>query len=148
MGTGTAKGSSPAPGKHFNAVIPSDFAVSRTLQDDILSEVGRRGYDEKCVFAVKLALEEAMVNAIRHGNKQDPAKEVRIDAMVSDEKIEIIVHDQGPGFTRDAVPDPTADENLEKCSGRGILLIEAYMDEAEWTDRGRCLRMVKKKSSC
>lgn len=148
MATGAANGPSPTTdGRRFDAVIPSDFVQGRQLQNQILAEVERRGYNESCLFAVKLALEEALVNAIRHGNKQDPSKEVRIEATVSDESVVIVIRDQGPGFDRAAVPDPTAEENLEKCSGRGILLIEAYMDEAEWTDRGRCLRMVKKRSA-
>jgi serine/threonine-protein kinase RsbW len=59
-------------------------------------------------------------------------------------RAEIIIEDEGPGFDRKGVPDPTSDENLEKCSGRGILLIESYMDEVKWTNRGRRLKMVKR----
>ena len=60
----------------------------------------------------------------------------------TDNSVEIIIEDQGEGFHRAHVPDPTAEENLYKCSGRGVLLIESYMD-AEWTDNGRRVRMVK-----
>ena len=90
------------------------------------------------------ALEEALINAIKHGNKEDPKKQVKIQATITPEQAEFIIEDQGPGFNKDDVPDPTAIENLDKPSGRGILLIEAYMTEAQWTHNGRKLRMVRK----
>lgn len=123
--------------------IPSDFAASRDLQKQVIDEVVRCGYNSQNVFAIKLALEEAMINAIKHGNKLDMKKHVHIDYAVTPERVEIIIEDEGPGFTREEVPDPTLEENLTKCSGRGILLIEAYMNTVEYSEGGRRLRMVK-----
>jgi serine/threonine-protein kinase RsbW len=137
-----AGGKSPA-GQPIRFVIPSDFAQSRNVQERILQDVTRCGYDEQSQFAIKLALEEAMINAIKHGNKLDPAKKVHIEARVQPKKTTIVIEDEGPGFTRDAVPDPRADENLCKCSGRGILLIEAYMNSVTWTKHGRRVRMIR-----
>src|SRR3954451_9723891 len=99
----------------------SDFDTGCAVQAEILREVERHGFNHNSLFATRLALEEALVNAIKHGNKLDPAKKVIVEARVSPERVEIEIEDQGPGFERSAVPDPTADENLCKCSGRGIL---------------------------
>lgn len=124
--------------------IPSDFAASRELQRRIIDEVHRAGYNSQNIFAIKLALEEAMINAIKHGNRLDMKKHVHVEYKVTPQQVEIIIQDEGEGFCRDDVPDPTLEENITKCSGRGILLIEAYMNTVEFADNGRRLRMVKK----
>ena len=113
------------------------------VQQKILDEVARHDFGDDASFAIRLALEEALVNAIRHGNKLDESKSVEVWAKVTPEALEVTIQDEGPGFDRHDIPDPTKPENLEKCSGRGVLLIEAYMTEATWTDSGRRLRMVK-----
>jgi len=124
--------------------IPSDFAASRELQRRIIDEVHRAGYTSQNIFAIKLALEEAMINAIKHGNRLDMKKHVHVQYKVTPEQVEIIIQDEGEGFRREDVPDPTLEENITKCSGRGILLIEAYMNTVEFSDGGRRVRMVKK----
>lgn len=126
----------------FDFTIPSDYRASQEVQDKIMNDVHRRGFNSQTVFAIKLALEEAMMNAIKHGNRLDRNKKVHVQAKVNAKLAEIIVEDEGPGFSRRAVPDPTLPENLEKCSGRGIHLIEAYMHEVEWTHGGRRVKMV------
>lgn len=136
-------GSSSAATAQRDFVIRSDFNEARDVQKRILDDVEGAGFNSQSQFAIKLALEEAIINAIKHGNKLDLTKKVHIHATVSPMRAEIVIEDEGPGFKRTNVPDPTLDENLEKCSGRGILLIEAYMTAAEWTNGGRKLRMVK-----
>lgn len=123
--------------------IPSESTASRDLQKAILDEVARCRYDDGALFAIKLALEEGITNAIKHGNKFDPAKRVHVDYSVTPEKFEITIEDEGPGFNPADVPDPTHDDNLDKCSGRGILLIGAYMTKVEYSNGGRRLHMVK-----
>lgn len=123
--------------------IPSDFAASNAPQQQIMDEVEHLGYAPGPLFAIKLALEEAVVNAIKHGNKYDPRKKVFIEAKVSPRCTEIVVEDEGPGFNRCCVPDPRCDENLQKCSGRGILLIEAYMTSVKWSNHGRRITMTR-----
>ena len=123
--------------------IPSDYTDAREIQRQVREEVERAGYDLDAQFAVKLALEEAMINAIKHGNQLDPEKRVHVEWHVSPETIEIIIEDEGPGFDRSTVPDPTTGENLEKLTGRGILLIESFMHKAEWSKEGRRLRLVR-----
>jgi serine/threonine-protein kinase RsbW len=84
-----------------------------------------------------------LVNAIKHGNHNDPIKQVRISADVSNEEAKFIVEDEGEGF--DNPPNPLSDDNLYKASGRGVLLIKSIMDEAHYNKRGNVVTMIKKK---
>jgi serine/threonine-protein kinase RsbW len=127
----------------FRATIPSDFEAGRDVQERILQDIERCGYSEESSFAIRIALEEAMVNAIKHGNRLDPRKKVHVESHVTPKRAEITIEDEGPGFDRTSIPDPTHDDNLHKPSGRGILLIETYMDTCQWSRGGRRLRMVK-----
>ena len=125
-------------------IIPSDFAEGREVQTKIMQAVDQHRYDEDAVFAIKLALEEALINAIKHGNKLDRQKMVRIEAKVTPHSTEIVIEDEGPGFDRASVPDPRVSENLERLHGRGILLMEAYMNEVQWARGGRQVRMIRR----
>lgn len=143
-----AKNASGAAGKDAVApltfTIPSDFTAGRDVQRQVMAAVARNGFDDDSTFAVRIALEEALVNAIKHGNRQDPAKKVRVEATVTPERVDISVEDEGAGFDRGGVPDPTCDENICRPSGRGILLIESYMNDVRWDRGGRRIRMVKR----
>ena len=123
--------------------IPSDFAASRDVQIRIMQDVTDCNFDEESTFAIRISLEEAIVNAIRHGNKLDPTKKVHVESDISPQRVEIVVEDEGKGFVRHAVPDPTHEENLARPSGRGILLIESYMSRVTWDHDGRRVHMVK-----
>jgi serine/threonine-protein kinase RsbW len=123
--------------------IDSDFDQGREVQSQIIQRIEQSGFSEHNLFAIKLALEEALINAIKHGNKLDPNKKVHIEARIDSTRAQITIEDQGPGFDRKSVPDPTADENLCKCSGRGILLIEAYMSSVKWSKNGRRVTLIK-----
>ncbi|MFO0873553.1 MAG: ATP-binding protein [Phycisphaerales bacterium] len=100
------------------------------------------GYDEGSVFAIRLALEEAINNGFRHGNKSDPGKVVRLAWSATSDRVQIEVEDEGEGFDPQAVPDPTAEENLEIPSGRGLMLMRAYMNEVEYLEPGNRVRLV------
>ncbi len=130
--------------KPVKLTITSETAHVPDIQDRILAEVARHGFTQQSYFAIKLALEEGLVNAIKHGNKMDKSKSVRVEYKVTPKQFEITIEDQGPGFHRNGVPDPTLEENIEKCSGRGILLMEAYMNSVRWSRGGRRVRMIKK----
>ena len=143
--TGGGGGSrSSAKPKPLIFTIPSDLAASRDVHRTIMDRVEAQHYDEQSTFAIRLALEEGLMNAIKHGNRLDPKKTVHVEAKVTPKATEITIEDQGSGFHREEVPDPCAVENLLKCSGRGILLMEAYMDEVKYSQGGRRVRMVKK----
>ena len=133
-------------GKRFplSFTINSDFGAGRDVQKRIMDDVEKHGFNSESTFAIKLALEEALINAIKHGNKLDPKKKVHVEARVTPKQAEIVIEDQGVGFDRHHVPNPLEDCNLEKCSGRGILLMEAYMSRVEYTHGGRRVRLVKK----
>jgi serine/threonine-protein kinase RsbW len=92
---------------------------------------------------VRLALEEAITNAIRHGNKMDAQLSVTIDIQKDAGDLIITVTDQGAGFDFNSLADPTHSENLMKTSGRGIFLIRQFMDRVEFSDCGRSITMVK-----
>ncbi len=111
----------------------------------ILGTLEDSGFSEEDIFAVHLALEEAFTNAIKHGNKMDPNKEVKINYSLSPDRVEISMVDEGDGFNPDAVPDPRRGENLYKPGGRGLLLMRSYMDVVEFSERGNGVRMVRYK---
>ena len=111
----------------------------------ILSELKANKYKQEDIFAVHLALEEAFINAITHGNKMNSDKEVKIDYSVGLDKFEISMMDEGEGFDPSAVPDPRYGENLYKINGRGLLLMRSYMDVVEFNNHGNGVRMVRYK---
>src|SRR3954471_18366017 len=106
---GKAKGSSGGGGSNGNLKfeITSNFDDGCEVQRQILKEIERHGFNPNSLFATRLALEEAMVNAIKHGNKLDPKKKVVVEAKVTRDRVEIEIEDEGPGFVRSNIPDPT-----------------------------------------
>lgn len=104
------------------------------------------GFPEDDQMKIGMAVREAMVNAVYHGNKWDPAKKAGLRLELEGRNLVIIITDEGPGFDLDTIPDPLADENLMKQSGRGIFLIRSFMDELDVRRRspkGTEMRMVK-----
>ncbi|MHC4114877.1 MAG: ATP-binding protein [Planctomycetota bacterium] len=126
-------------------VVQSKSTAIEGVCKQILAELGANEFTEDNIFAVHLALEEAFVNAVTHGNKMDPDKKVRIEYLVNGDKIEISLTDQGDGFDANLVPDPRWGDNLYKTGGRGLFLIRSYMDIVEFNERGNRIRMVKHK---
>lgn len=109
--------------------------------------VKRLGFREEVAFEIDVALREAVINAVLHGNKREENKTVEVAFKSLPDALQIEVHDQGQGFDPESVADPTRPENLMKTSGRGIFLIRALMDEVEWFIRpggGWTVRMVKR----
>lgn len=135
---------SETPISHSTVVESTSSAVS-SVCESILSELIANRFNEEDIFAVHLALEEAFINAVKHGNKMDEAKEVKIEYSIAPEKIEITVTDGGEGFNPDAVPDPRFGENLYKPEGRGLFLMRSYMDVVTFNERGNSVCMVKYK---
>ncbi|MSR41387.1 MAG: ATP-binding protein [Phycisphaerales bacterium] len=111
------------------------------LQEEFASALVQFGYDDAAAFAIRLAIEEAVVNGFRHGNKGDATKRVLFRSSIAKDRIDIEVFDEGTGFNPDTVPDPTQEENLEIPSGRGVMLMKAYMSEVEYLAPGNHLRM-------
>ena len=129
----------------FNHVaIRNDLLLAREqIVKPILAVAGRKGYCSQDLFAVRLALEEAVNNAYKHGNCRDPEKTIRVKWAVDRHAVVICVADEGGGFDPAKVPDPRTDENREKPSGRGLMLMKAYMSDLDFNRKGNEVRMVK-----
>ena len=100
------------------------------------------GHDEAAVFSIRLAMEEAMSNAMTHGNGGDSSKRIRVEMEISNGQFTASVTDEGPGYDPVHVPDPTADENLSIASGRGLALIRAFMTEVSLVPPGNRIQML------
>lgn len=127
--------------------IPSDPSISSELVNELLTKFRSEGWTENELFSVHMALEEAMMNAIKHGNDGDVNKLVHVECDLRPQEVEIRVTDEGPGFDPQDVPDPTKEENLDKDSGRGLLLMRSFMSEVEFQGKGNSVWMKKQRES-
>jgi len=130
--------------EQFEVWIPNDATEGHEVQARIVGLMEQQGWPMRDVFGVRLALEEALVNAIKHGNRMDPSKQVYIACEVVDHEVTVVIEDQGDGFHLDDVPDPTAEENLDKPGGRGIMLIRTFMTVVEYNAKGNRLSLTKR----
>jgi serine/threonine-protein kinase RsbW len=124
-------------------VVESKLSAMTGVCNRILSALDGKSFSQDDIFAIHLAVEEAFLNAVKHGNKMDPCKKVQVDFSVDREKVEILVTDQGNGFHPENVPDPRVGRNLYKPEGRGLFLINSYMDIVRFNERGNSVRMVR-----
>lgn len=124
-------------------VVGNTLTASEGVCHLVMAILEESGFGKEDIFAVHLALEEAFVNAMRHGNEMDPDKVVKIDYTVDSEKFEIWIEDEGAGFDPQSVPDPRCGDNLYKPNGRGLLLMRSYMDMVEHDERGNKVHMVR-----
>ena len=127
--------------------VPSFISLMHSILDYLLKRVEKTGIVNLESSNLFIALDEAFVNAVKHGNKFDADKLVRITADVSTEEARFTVEDEGEGFDVHAIPDPLDPENLFKTSGRGVLIIHNVMDEVKYNERGNRVEMVKKSES-
>lgn len=133
-----------APIAQFDVWIPNDTTEAREVQERIIGLMEQNAWPMRECFGVRLALEEAMVNAIKHGNRMQSDKQVYIACELTAEEVTVVIEDQGDGFKPEEVPDPTDDENLENPGGRGIMLIRSFMNGVAYNDKGNRLTMIKK----
>jgi serine/threonine-protein kinase RsbW len=131
--------------EEFEVTIPSDTAEGQAVQERIVRMLEDRHFPDRDVFGIRLALEEALVNAIKHGNGMDPDKSVRIGCLIRADRVRIEIEDEGEGFIPGDVPDPTADENLEKPCGRGIMLMKAFLSSVEYNEVGNRVVLTKER---
>lgn len=123
--------------------LPSSIDAGHQFIAEILARLNAERWTSQDIFGIHLALEEAVVNAIRHGNKLDPDKRVHVACKMSPERFWIRIADEGCGFNPYAVPDCTDDEHLQIPSGRGLLLMRCYMNHVEYNDCGNTVTMEK-----
>ena len=133
---------------HRSVVVNSEQSAVNRLCQRLLCEVEDSGFSQDELFGIHLALEEAFINAIKHGNSQNPRKQVTIEYTIMPEKFEISITDEGNGFNPGSVPDPRCDGNLYKNSGRGLLLMRSYMNVVQYNQAGNCVHMIKYKGNC
>ncbi|MBK9118109.1 MAG: ATP-binding protein [Phycisphaerales bacterium] len=126
-----------------DVTVKNDLRLLKEPEARIMAALHDCGYDEDTIFAIKLAFEEAVTNAVKHGNCNDRSKHVHLRYYVDPQRIVFMVRDEGPGFCPEKVPDPTADENLERPSGRGLMLMQSYMTKVAYSDSGNEVWLLK-----
>ncbi|MFH1407215.1 MAG: ATP-binding protein [Candidatus Omnitrophota bacterium] len=129
--------------KRLHVSIKSDFAEIKDAWHKIADLLKSLGLSSDDLFDIHLSAEEAMVNAVKYGNKFDPKLFVDITVSCNGREIKISVKDQGKGFDYAHTPDPTTNENIAKASGRGVYLINKLMDEVHYNKEGNEIIMVK-----
>jgi serine/threonine-protein kinase RsbW len=137
--------SSPSPSaeRTLQASLASSLTAYHGFIQSILDQLAELGWHKTDLFAVHMALEESISNAIRHGNKEDPKKQVEVRCECSPTRFWVQITDEGSGFKPSAVPDCCAPDRLEVAGGRGLALIKAYMTDVQYNDLGNRLTMEK-----
>lgn len=123
--------------------IPSDTSVATAVIDVLLARLQQDDWSDRDVFGVHLAVEEALVNAIKHGNQDDLDKHVQVEYRVAPDRVQIEIVDEGPGFDPDSVPDPTSAEQLNQPHGRGLMLMRSFMTRVEFHPPGNRVLLEK-----
>lgn len=124
-------------------VFPSKLSEVPAAQQAIVDAAQAAGFAEQSLFAIRLVMDEALTNAVRHGNGSDPTKNVTVEFSADATKLTVSIEDEGPGFKPEELPDPTAVENLCRPHGRGVMLMRAYMTDVSYNDRGNRVTLVK-----
>lgn len=122
-------------------VLQSSFDQIDRLEPYLKSIREQVEFSDDQFSRIRLSVNEAVTNAIIHGNKEDPSKKVRITAEFQENTLKVSVKDEGSGFDPSSLPDPLQNKNLLKESGRGIFLIKQYADEVDFSDNGTKLTM-------
>ncbi len=138
--------SKPALGWSLHEKIPSSLDVGHATIERLMAALEVNKWEGRDVFHIQLAIEEAIVNAITHGNKQADDKVVEVEFRVDPRTTFMRIRDQGAGFDPAAVPDPRDDDHLECTNGRGVMLIRELMSEVRYNDRGNEVTMIKYRS--
>ena len=124
----------------------SDMGTAHSLIAEVIGMVRSLQWDGKDVFAVELALEEALTNAVKHGNHSDPSKNVQFGCKLNQNKVYVRVEDEGGGFDPNSLADPRKPENQMIVSGRGVLLINHFTTKVNWNERGNVIEFVKERN--
>jgi len=130
--------------ERIEITIPSDLDYMHSVLSYMLERVAEFGIAEPASCNLLVALDEAITNAIKHGNKSDPEKKVKIVAELSAEEARFTIRDEGDGFNPAGVPDPTDPDRLLNPHGRGILFMNHIMDEVHYNERGNEITLIKR----
>ena len=124
----------------------SDPAECPTLIIELLATLEKQQWSRKDIFGIRMAIEEAFMNAIKHGNCESPDKKVQVKFEFFEDRFRGVIVDEGEGFCLEDVPDPREGENTERCSGRGVMLIQSFVDEVSYNQCGNEVEMIKFRS--
>ena len=124
-------------------VIPNDTAAGRHVLEELLEQMRTNRWVKHDVYSVRLAVEEALVNAVVHGNRSETDKHVRLGCRLAPNVVRIEITDQGKGFDPMTVPDPTSPDRLGCPRGRGVMLIKAFMSRVKYNATGNVVVMEK-----
>lgn len=114
-----------------DAVLDSALESVDDAESRVLEVAGEVGFQDEDLHRIGMAVREAMVNAVVHGNRYSARKKVKLQVLSGQDHLSVVIHDEGEGFDQSEVPDPLSDENLLRHSGRGLLLMKEFMDRAE-----------------
>ena len=120
------------------------------LGEDLARQVaGSAGFDDDEQYKISMAVRECIINALKHGNRGDESKQVQVNFSLQPDRLVVQVGDQGSGFDLEDVPDPLANDNLLRTSGRGLFLVRCFMDElrVETGEAGGAVVTMSKKYS-
>ncbi len=127
--------------------IPSKTEAGHAIMDGILLQLKDYEWEQKDIFAIHLSFEEALVNAIRHGNQSDNRLGVMVHLEISPERFLARIQDEGPGFNPEDIPDPTLDDFLERPCGRGVKLMRSFMTSVSFNPKGNVVTLEKLRST-
>ena len=134
------------PAWRFEDHLPSDPDNCSKIISLLLDQLESLKWNNRDTFGIHMAMEEAVLNAIRHGNQNDPAKSFHVVIEICSAHFYSKITDQGSGFDPSAIPDPTLDENLEKTSGRGVMLMHSFVDKVIYNETGNSVELKKQRS--
>ena len=123
--------------------VASETSQVSKVREIFLADMGKCCLSPETLFSIRLCLEEALINAITHGNKRDAAKKVSVQWTVSLKKIRVCIRDEGAGFQYRRVPSPVKKERLLFQSGRGLFIIKKMMDEVTFNRKGNAITFSK-----
>ena len=127
-------------------VIPSETGAGAPLLQEILQQLEKHDWIQHDIFSIHLAMEKALVNPIRHGNRLDTSKHVHVACRMKPDLVRIEITDEGEGFDPSSVPDPTDPDHIEAPSGRGLMLMRSFMSRVEYNDVGNHVVMEKERA--
>jgi serine/threonine-protein kinase RsbW len=127
--------------------LASRLEILETVQTVLGHVTSLVGFDDDSAHYMSVAVRESVVNAMKHGNRGNERKRVKVSFVIRPRVLEVSVLDEGPGFDPHRIPDPVADENLLKADGRGIFFMRSFMDEVDYSfppGGGTLVRLVKR----
>lgn len=122
--------------------IHNDLTLGLKVLEAIVLELELAQFEPRQIRRIELAYTEALANAVRHGNEDDPSKMVLIEYGLSWNHFYLSIEDEGSGFDRTDVNDPTSDENILRPGGRGLLLIRSLVTEVQFNSQGNRIMLT------